>query len=331
MTTPAALTATNLTLLDRAKRSKPDGGIDVEIVEFMAQNNAVVKDAVFKEGNMETGHKFTSRRALPSVYYKRYNEGIPASKSRTDQFIESCGRIETWAVTDQALADLGGNGAALRMSENSAFIQAMSNEAEYGFFYNSTASAPEKFMGFAPRMSATTDTAGGQIVLWGGSSSGNDQASAWLVGWGDNTVFGITPKGSPSGLQHKDWGERPWVDSAGTYAAYVSQFHWSLGLCVKDWRYVSRVANIDTSAISATGVDLITAMVLAHHQIFSQTGVRMAWYVNRKIGTYLHLQSLEKGKYQLSPKSAAGEEVTSFLGNPIRISDALTNAEGIIS
>lgn len=332
-----ALSTTNLTLLDRIKRAMPNGSVDQDIVEQLTQRNAFLADAVFKEGNLPTGHQVTSRTGLPSIGWARYNEGTTASKSTSSQFTESTGMLEGWSVVDARLASLNGDEAAFRASEDDAFVAAMSNEVETGFFYHSTKSAPEKFNGLAPRFNATTDPAGGQIILADSGASGSDQTSVWLIGWGDKTVYGLTPKGMPSGLQNFDHGLRPWLDSnSKPYRAYVTEWSWSIGLCVQDWRYVVRIANIDTSALTAsgsTGAALIDSMIKATHKIFKKENVRLAWYMNRTVSTFLHLQKFYAVKNS-TLKVSDGEgfkETYEFAGIPIRETDAITNTEAALS
>lgn len=330
----ATINTGNLSLLDYAKRKDPNGAI-AQVVETLSQSNAILQDAVWQEGNLETGHVFASRTGLPSVGWRRYNEGVAASKSKTDQITETCGMAEGNSVVDCKLAEIGGNEPAFRASEDMAFLQAFNKEMETGVFYHSTKTAPEKFMGLSPRMDATTNASGGQqIILADASASGNDQASIWLVCWGDDGVFGIFPKGSKAGLTPHDMGVQMWADSGGTnrFRAYVMNWCWQIGICVKDWRQLVRIANVDTGNLVATTDTIITSMVKAYHQIQDPTKGRLAYYCNRKVATFLHLQALNNTKQStLTIERIGGQPVTMFLGIPVRTSDALTNTEAVVS
>lgn len=328
----ATINAGALTLLDRAKRSDANGNI-TQVVELLTQLNPFLEDMVWKESNLATGELVTHRTALPSVTYRRFNEGIQTGKSRTAQFTESCALITARSTLDVDLAEVNGNTMEFRASEESGFIQAMSNEAENGMIYNSTSAAPEKWHGLAPRFASTTQAMGGsQIVLADASPSGADQTSIWLVGWGEDSVYGIYPKGSKAGLETFDGGKQLISDGSNDYWAYVTDWKWRLGMVVKDYRYVARVANIDTSAISATGDNIVPAMIRAYHKIYSTRGVRMAWYCNRTIATYLHLQALEKTKNAtLTIENIGGKPITHVLGIPVRSTDAILNTEAVIS
>lgn len=329
----ATINATGLTLADLAARMDPDRKNISPFVNLLDQYNAFVPEMAWVEGNLPTGHQFVSVTALPSVTYRRYNEGVAASKGQTAPTIEACSQIASRFTLDEDLAEINGMSLSFRASEEKLHVQAMSNEAEYGMIYNSTSATPEKWHGLAPRFNATTQAMGGsQIVLADAAPSGSDQTSVWLVGWSDDTVFGIYPKGSKAGLEIKDGGRQLVSDGTNDFWAFVTDMKWKLGLCVKDHRYVSRVANIDTSAISATGDNIMPAMIRAHHKIFKPEGVRLAYYTNRTVGTYLHLQALEKTvNSTLSIENIGGRPVTTFLGHPVRPSDEISDTESVLS
>lgn len=327
----ATLNQTLPTLLDMAKRMDPNGAI-ANIIEVLTPRSAFLQDMVFKEGNLPTGHMFTTRTGLPSVQWRKFNEGITPGKSKTDQISETVGSLEAMSVVDQALAKLNGNEAAFRASEDQAFLTSLNIEAERAVLYYSTKSAPEQIMGLSPRLDSTAGPAGTQIIKADPAAAGNDQTSIWLVGWGLDTVYGITPKGVPGGLQQQDLGKQLWDDGAGgKFPAWVTHWRWQFGVAVQDWRYLVRIANVDTGNLTATGTNLVEAMIRAYHQIENPGRVRLAWYTNRSIGTYLHLQAMNATRNStLSVENIAGQQITTFLGAPIRVTDQLLSTEAPI-
>lgn len=328
----SVVNAENPTLLDLTKRQDPNGSI-AKVVELMQKRNAVLQDAVFKEGNLETGHKFTSRTGLPSVAWRRFNKGVPSSKSRTDQITETTGMLAGLSEVDSGLAKLNGNGPAFRMSEDKAFIQAFNQEVEESMLYASQKTTPDEITGLAPRYDDTTGQSGSQIISLDAAAAGNDQTSMWFVVWGEDTVFGITPKGIPGGLTHKDMGEELVEDADGNkYPALRTWWEWHLGLCVKDYRYVVRLANIDTSTLAKTGKVLIQGMVESYHQLQDTISGRLAIYCNRHVATYLHLQALDSvTNSTLAIQNIGGQPITTFLGAPIRQTDAITTTEAPVT
>lgn len=333
----ATINATLPTLQDLVSRMDPNGAV-ANVVEILTQQNAFLQDMVFKEGNLPTGHMFTSRKALPSGTWRRFNQGVAPSKSRTDQITETCGKLAAMSKIDCSLAKLNGNEAAFRASEDRAFVQGLSNDMETAIIYSSLASTPEQIQGFAPRLASTSGLWGGQVLITtngtGIATSGSDQSSVWLVCWGPDTVYGIYPKGSTGGLKMEDGGKQLTRDSGGTneFWAYVSSWEWDIGLCVQDYRNLVRLANIDTSAIVGTGKLLIEGMVKATKQCFDLKRGRPVFYANRKIEAYLHLQALDSTvNSTLRVEAIGGAPITTFLGIPVKTSDAITNAEAIIT
>lgn len=327
-----AINAGNLSLLDNVKRTDPSGRI-APIVELLTQKSALMQDAVWQEGNLATGHRFTSRTALPSIYFRRYNEGVDASKSHTDQIDETCGMLEAHSIVDCELAKLNGNQAAFRASEDVAFMSAIKNKVESAFFYSSTKTAPEEIMGLSPRLDSKSGPYKEQIIDSGISASGSDQTSIWFIVWGTDSVFAIYPKGSTGGLEPHDMGEQMVLDANNRrFRAFETVWNWKFGLCVRDARQVARVVNIDTSAVGDTGMGLIQAMIKAYHQLYDPSAGRLAIYANRKVATQLHLQALDSVKNAtLSIANIEGRPITTFMGAPIRITDALLNSEAVVS
>ena len=321
----------NLTLLDVAKRLDPNGNA-ATIVELLNQNNEMLMDIPYVEGNLPTGHRITQRVGLPDVYFRKLNQGVPTSKSRTVQVDEACGLLEARGSIDVELAKLNGNSAAYRMQENMAFIEAMNETMLETVFYGDTSINPERFLGLSTRYSSTSAENGQNIISGSGASN---LASVWLVGWSPTTIHGIYPKGTTAGIEHKDLGEGDEFDGSNNrYRAYMDQYIWRNGIAVRDWRYAVRIANIDTSALTknaASGADLLDLMVRALERIQSVSGVTPRFYANRTIRSFLRRQTLNKTTNTLTFDTVGGKPVVSFCDVPVRVVDRLTNAESVVS
>lgn len=207
----AAIGNTALTYADWAKRYN-DGKISV-IVELLAQTNEILDDMRWVEGNLPTGHRTTVRTGLPEGTWRQLNYGVQPTKSTTAQVNDSCGMLETYSEIDKALADLNGNTAEFRLSEDKAFLEGLSQQMAETIFYGDTDDTPEKFTGLGARYNSFDAEAktGQNIIDAGGSGSTN--TSVWLVVWGDLTVHGIFPKGSKAGIQMRDLGEQTLTDA----------------------------------------------------------------------------------------------------------------------
>jgi len=330
-----ALTGTTVaTLGDIAKRLDKDGKID-KIVELLSETNEVLDDMLFQEGNLPTGHKTTIRTGLPEVAWRLLNYGVPQSKSQTQQITDTCGMLEAYAEVDKALADLNNNTSAFRLSEDQAFLQAMNKEMASTLFYGDTAKNPERFLGLAPRFNTLdkTKAATAENVINAGGS-GDDLTSIWLTAWGANTVFGIYPKGSKAGFQHTDLGEVTLQTTlangqTGQYQGYRTHYKWDIGLVVRDWRYIVRIANIKLSSI--TDDNLIKYMIQASELLPDEKLGRPVWYMNRSTRTRLRLAKANKSNVQLTPETVEGKKVLTFDGIPVKRCDGITCTESTIS
>lgn len=322
------------TIADWAKRKDPNGTV-ARIVEALEKRNPILQDIPVVEGNLDTGHQFTSRTALPAPTYRRINQGITPAKSGTDQVVETAALLESRSEIDVEHPGIKAGGAAFRASEDSSFLQSFNNEIATGIFYNSTKTSPEKFHGLTPRLDATSgNPASAQIVKAYAGASGNDQTSIWLVGFGEDTVFGFFPKGSNAGFDMEDLGRLLVDDRAGNkFLAWVTRFVWRFGLCVRDSRYVARVCNIDTSAAAFDGTDITIPLKMedALAAIFAPDGVNLRFYMNRWAFSALNKQLMAKSANLLEWIDMGGRRIPSFLGVPIRVVDALVSTESVVS
>jgi hypothetical protein len=337
----ALLNPGQLTLLDQAKRLDAQGKIPA-IAELLSQQNDILEDAVYLEGNLPTGHRVVVRTGLPEVYWRALNAGVPTSKSTTAQVDEACGMLEARSHIDAKLLALNGNSAAFRLSEDSAFIEAMNQKMAGTIFSGNPGVDSKQFLGLAARYSSTSAGNGNNVILAGGA--GSDNASMYLVVWGPQTVFCPFPKGSTAGLQSRDLGEESVQDgNGGWYQAARSLYQWDAGLVVKDWRYVVRIANIDVSdwvnvsgsQASASATNLLKLMIRAIARIPNFNMGRAAFYTNRSIQEGLMVQAMEKSSNALGIMDAMNQfgtvqKTLSFQGIPIRKVDQLGIAETLV-
>lgn len=345
--------ATNayLTLADWGRRVDPQGRID-DIAEVLSQCNEIFDDMLWREANLPTGHKSTIRTGLPIGTWRMLYQGVPFTKSTTAQVTDGVGMLEAYSRQDRKLAELEGDIAAFRLSEDDAHLEGLSQQMASVIFYGNSNINPTQFTGFTPRfntVNAATAQNAANVMDLGGTGSNN--ASAWIIGWGERTAFGIFPKGSKSGLLMEDKGDiRPGFDSNGyEFEAYTTYFRWEAGLVVKDWRYVVRMANIDTTSAagglaSSTPPDLFAflskAMVRMPTLTMRASGITKtdapdetapplnpAIYCNRTVRMYMDIQAIRDKNVLLGVHDYGGVPITTFRGIPIKIVDQLLNTE----
>lgn len=333
----AVLSTANPTLLDLAKRLDPDNKI-APVVELLNETNEILTDMTWLEGNLLTGHRTTVRTGIPEPTWRKMYGGVQPNKSTTAQVTDDTGMLEAYAEVDKALADLNGNTAEFRLSEDRPHIEGMNQTISDTLFYGNSGLTPEAFTGFSPRFnSRNAAVANAENVIHGGGS-GTDNGSIWLIIWGPNTVHGIVPKGSKAGLQVKDLGEVT-IENAdgqgGRMQAYRTHYRWDAGLTVRDWRYVVRIANIDKSDLTTTGdtgANLPDLMFEAIERIPNLSLGRAAFYMSRGMRTKVRQQSAKAVRNStLTIEQVGGVPVMSFHGIPIRRVDSLAADEALVA
>ena len=334
-----ALSTQNPTLADVAKRTDPGGKIDT-IVEMLNETNEILQDMTAIEGNLPTGHRTTVRTGIPTPTWRKLYGGVQPTKSQTRQVTDNCGMLEAYAEVDKALADLNGNTAAFRLSEDRPHIEGMNQEIASTLFYGNEGTEPAEFTGLAARYNDLSAESADNIINATGAS-GQLNTSIWLVTWSPNTIHTIYPKGTKAGLEMSDKGQVTIEDvdgNGGRMEAYRSHYKWNIGLTVRDWRYAARICNIKVSDLkdsSSTGdtarKNLIKFMIQASERIPAFGAGRACWYVNRTVREALRLGILEKISSNLNWETVAGKRVMTFDDIPVRRTDAILTTEAQVS
>lgn len=337
-----------MTLFDISQGMDPEGKV-ARTINLLSQTNEMLTDMTWMQGNLPTGHKASILTGLPVPVWRKLYQGVPASKATRASVTDSLGMLEARAEVDKKAYQLNGNSAAWRLAQNVPFTEAMNqNMAETVIYGDATINA-ERFNGFAPRFSQIAGAGnGGNIIDAGGTGSNN--TSIWLVGWSENTVTGIYPKGDENvGLHHQDLGELDAFDELNNrYRALGDLWTWDAGLHVADWRYIVRIANINVADLVAqTGTQAMTAataiaklMIRAQALIPNPGMARFAFYANRTTKSLLQVAALDRSQNALAIVPSANQfgAVTpggvrndlNFFGTPIRTVDRILNTEARI-
>lgn len=336
----AALGSKLVTLADVAKSKDKQIG---KVAEVLVQENPMLNDIPYIPMNEKTIHKEDIRSALPAVYYRKANQAIPASKTTVEERTFSAAHFESKSQMDFKVASRGGLDriAYNRWNQAMGHIQAQAQEHASLTIYGSPESSPRKVAGFMDIYS-TVDTSAeetaNQVIDGGGT--GSDNTSILLVNWGESSIFGIYPEGTQAGLKRTDRspnGQQVQITAldsdgnTGSFWGFEEQFEIDHGLVVKDYRQASRVCNIDIVNLkSGVGAaNLIDLMISAFYKIHNPQNGMGVWYVNRTLEAFLHKQSLTAvgAGAGLTYADYQGKRILTFLGLPIRRSDALLNSE----
>ena len=333
---------TFLDLIDVYKRQSGDGQQIATIIELLKQTNPILDDAIAVEANNGTKHRTTVRTGLPPITWGMLYKGIAQSKSTTAQVEDATGMAEALSTVDKRLLDLSNNESALRLSEAKAFLELMNQEVAKTVFYGNSAQDPEQFTGLTPRFSSLTAPNGGQIVDASSGTALTAFTSIWFVTWGEQQAHLIYPKGTKAGVSREDKGEQRVQDSAGNpYFVKEELFRWHVGLSVRDWRYLVRIANIPIDANGnilfpggpPSTFKLLDFLRRAYWKLHAHriSGGNTVIYANATVCEKLDLEVTPTdqgtGYIRLTPDTVTGKEVMSYRGIPIRQCDAITLGE----
>lgn len=333
----ATLTANNPTMLDLAQAMDPDGTI-AAVVELLNKTNEILEDITFIEGNLPTGHRSTVRTGIPRGTWRRMYGFVTPGKSQRAQVTDTCGMLEAYNEIDKEEAELNGNSTMFMMSETQAQLEGMSQDLADTLFHGSTVVYPERFDGFSVRYNDLSAENADNIIDADGT--GSDNASIWLVVWSPMTCFGIVPKDSVAGLNVQYLGEQTIQDvvgqSAGKMQAYVTHYKMKAGLCLKDWRFVVRICNIDRSALTSdasSGANLPELMFQAMELIPNLSMGRACYYMDRSVRTKWRQQYALLTKSSTLGKEDTGgaANATTFNGIPVKRCDALAPDEAQVT
>ena len=330
----STLGANYLTLADRMKRTE-NGKIAAEIIEMTSETNEVLQDANALQCNDGSNHITTIRTGLPSAVFRKLYGFVPSSKSTTEQVKDVTGMLETYSIVDVDLVDKSENPKKFRLSESSAFIEAMNQKLQETIFYGSIKENAAAFDGLTARYSKkSTDSKkiGYNIIDAGGT--GNDNTSIWFVTWGDLHTSLLYPQGSQAGIQHKDDGILTETSSTGgKRKVYQDHFKMDVGLSVRDWRSTCRIANIDVSNLSTeNAADLEDLLNQAYYKIrrFAKTG-KTYIYCNSTILMHFEAQLKSKTNVNFTIKEYLNDNILHYKNIPIRECEQITCEEVAVS
>lgn len=334
----ATINADNPTLLDLARMKDPDGA-PAQIIELLNKRVDPLNDITFIEGNLDIGHRSTVRTGLPSPTFTRLYQRIQPTKGTTVQVEDTCAILEDYSEVAANLVEMAGNMAAYRNGEDAAHVEGFYQTIVNGIFYDDEDTNPERFTGLVPRYNSLSADNAENIIDAGGT--GSDNRSIWLVVWGPQTCHGIVPKGMSSGLTMENKGKVTSQTSDGLMEVYRTYFRMAAGLCLKDWRFVVRIANIDSSLLPdnsglytpGTGFanscpDLADLMFQAMKQVPNLSAGRPVFYMDRLTETSLQRQlSAKTVESTLQSENSGGRLITRYQGVPMSRADALATDE----
>jgi hypothetical protein len=288
--------------------------------------------------------------SLPVASTRRWNEGIKATASKNAPINDPIALFEDYSEVDFDLWEIQNNPEMWRAQQDMNHIEGLFQLMESTLLYGSLATNPGSFNGLATRFNNLESYPNGDTSwvpnVWNGGLATGPATSAWMIEFGDDTIYGIYPPNTPAGLSFRDLGEitkelAAATGSVGTnymYQVLRTLLRWYLGIQIADERCVQRIANINPIGFSGPdGFD---------ENIFIQAKNRLPRFgeasgtvilVNRDLKTQIDIRAVsQKINTYFTPPSdnsmdVFGKAVTKFQNIPIYVAEKISSLETIVT
>lgn len=287
--------------------------------------------------------------SLPVASTRRWNEGIKPTASKNKPITDPIALFEDYAEVDKDLWEIQNNPNAWRADQDMNHIEGLFQLMESTLFYGNINLNPGAFNGLATRFNnlesyPNGDTSGVFLPnCWNGGGTGN-VTSAWIIEFGDDSVYGIYPSNSAAGLSVRDLGEVTKELSAGTgsqgvnymYQVLRTLLRWYLGIQIADERCVQRIANINPTALSTPGNFDENVFIQAINNLpRAGDAPGTVIFVNRQLKTQIDIRAVSQKTNTYFRQGDGGDvwgkRVTQFQGIPVVVAEKILNTETVIS
>lgn len=301
----------------------------LKIAEVLSAVNPIIEDMHLQEANQITGNVSAIRTGLPDGVWRKLYNGIQPSKSEVTQVTDTCGSLERYSEIDKDLLSIQPNPKQFRADEDMAFLAGMTKQIAHEVFYGEKDG--KSFHGLTSRYSTLNAKVANSKNIIDAGGTGSKLTSIWICTWGGQTLYGFYPRGSKAGFEMTDKGLQDTLapDGNGKYPAYLTHYAWKLGLTLRDWRYVVRIANIDTEHLE--DVNLTNLVIKALNKLPNLNMGKVIIYCNEDILTALDIERVNKTNMNLTLREFAGAWVLNARGVPIHKCDAIESKEKAVT
>jgi hypothetical protein len=256
-----------VTLLDVTKRKGNDQviGLLEDTLTYAPELGAIMGRPI-----QGTQYK-TCHRTLPTVSFRKANDGSDTVKSNYRQLLKECSIIDAQIQLDKAVADSEASGSGpestiedLKFNEAQGVVMGTYITVGAQMYYGTTNDAN----GFAGIASVTSSLNAAKntspVVVGAGGSTASVQSSAYLI-WenlqgahfifGNNSGFNMMP----------DWRVQQVLgNNSKPMTAYVNNLQGWIGFAVNHPLSVARIGNINKATDSKPLTDAIVAQALSY-------------------------------------------------------------------
>lgn len=335
-----------ITFRDILSGRTPNGFVDRDIVELVAQENPVLQDVVWKQCNKGREDVVTIRTGMPDAVVRAFYQGWTGSKTSKRQVTNACCKVTTGIEFDWALYKADKDKAAFLADEQRAHASTLGDKVASLLFYGDTSDDPKGINGFAKTFSKYGAITGSSMVTddkkaafyclnagkaaEAGQTSGVSRRSIFLVGWGAKSCHGIYPEASSAGIQIGQLRDQYKDDGSGANLLMgLQEMNWEAGLNIRDFRYCGRIANINVMADPTdSGAVDYTKLVRKLVTRCKANGVTQRIYCDRLVFEAV-AEQFEKKTQANAIKYADLEQKkdASLLGIPVSFCDCMNGDE----
>jgi len=343
----ATLGSRYITFRDILSGRTPNGFVDKDIVEMMAQENPVLQDVLWKQCAKGREDYVTIRTGMPEAVLRAFYEGWTGSKTSKMQVTNACCTVTTGLEFDWRLYEQDKDKAAFLADEQRAHSSVLGDKVASLLFYGDTETSPKGINGFAKTFStygaisgsgmATDDTKAAFYCFNAGkgAEAGSDadsiaRRSLFLIGWGARSAHGIYPEGASAGIKIDTLECQTVKQSDGSNLKMgLQEMNWEAGLNIRDFRYCGRVANInimsDPMAGDTPDVSLLVRRLVSR---IKTNGATQRFYCSRLAFEHVAMQFERKTQGNaIRYADLEQKKEAALLGIPVAFCDCMNGDE----
>ena len=287
--------------------------------------------------------------SLPVASTRRWNEGIKATASKNVPLNDPIALFEDYSEVDKDLWEIQNEPNAWRADQDMNHVEGLFQLMESQLLYGSLANNAGGFNGLATRFNNLTSVPNGDSTwkpnVWAGGATTGSCTSAWMIEFGEDTVYGIYPPNSAAGLSVRDLGEYTKqvadgsTSTSNTYKYQVlgTMLKWFMGIQIADERCVQRIANITPTILSSNNFDENIFIAAKNQLPRAGEAPGTVILVNRDLKTQIDIRAVSQkiNTYFTPPSNGTmdvfGKAVTRFQNIPIYTAEKILSTESAVT
>jgi hypothetical protein len=286
--------------------------------------------------------------SLPVASTRRWNEGIKPTASKNIPLNDPIALFEDYSEVDKDLWEIQNDPNMWRMDQDMNHMEGLFQLLESTLFYGSLSNNPGSFNGLATRFNNLESYPNGdqswQPNVWNGGATTGNVCSAWMIEFGEESVYGIYPPNTPAGLTVRDLGEITKEISSATgsqglnymYQVLRTMLRWYMGMQVADERCVQRICNINPTALSSNNFDENIFIEAKNWLPRNGEGSGTVIFVNRALKTQIDIRAVSQKinaytYFNSNETDVFGRSVTKFQNIPIYVAEKLLSTETVLT